>query len=698
MCPCQPLQANLPDGPSGPSIPGFGQPFAMKTPDLAKELEPFPENLLELLEKLELLLPPGKLKPQLSKNFGKDIFDGIMKLLDQLMPFLMLYKFFLPILKLIICIIEVLCAIPNPFKLVKALVKLFRDCIPQFLSLFPIFALIILIISLILLLIALIQYLIQKVINLVLLIVKNIKMLKKAFETANEKGILAILKKIGAVLCFFQNALVLLAIFTTIIQSIKEMLGLLFALPPCDDDADCCTTDVCPAIVKSEYTRTTGVFTYYNKVIKETNILNIYTATDTIREETWQLYDDQQLLLQKFINIVDAADVTPNSGEPKPIFFPTDSTYSYETPAKQAPYTVDLRFFYNPAQWGKVGQPRFIRIKDCIVLTVPKTYLVTYNGSIFNTQSGTLSLSGGTAYEDDGVTKIENIQYGLNSLLSINQIIADNAPNNTKIFSNVEYTFKPNIPVLLSKNLVTAGCAPDLAVNKAFVNNAFAGDINMKLQLVNNTALPDTAAAQSCIIQALSTFENNITEEGAADLQSTIISCLNKLQDECFSALYDLISAGVDSCASKFTLSPSIQFTTQPIQVSVDLKDRNEISLASGLPEEVAVRLAENIKAHLSFGEISKFIYDGNNLFNANITSSLPGTGTIMVSFDDSIFCTNIIPTDTTVNPSRDLQELTYQFIYAPVAAPVAEGDTSDGQPRRDVADLSNTDNSREGA
>src|SRR4030042_4767916 len=121
MAPCNPNDVSItpPDGPSGPAIPGFGRPFSLNIPDVSLP-EGFPEDLLEILDLLQLLVPPGAFKPSLNPNFGKDIFDGIMKLLDQFMPFLMLYKFFLPILNMIICIIEVLCSLTNPFKLIRA--------------------------------------------------------------------------------------------------------------------------------------------------------------------------------------------------------------------------------------------------------------------------------------------------------------------------------------------------------------------------------------------------------------------------------------------------------------------------------------------------------------------------------------------------------------------------------------------------
>ena len=94
--PCNPgdLTFTEPDGPKGPSLTGFGEPFAPELPDL-HGLVPsgFPEDLLEILDLLQFILPSGVIKPSMSLNYGKDIFDGIMSLLDKFMPFLMVYKF-----------------------------------------------------------------------------------------------------------------------------------------------------------------------------------------------------------------------------------------------------------------------------------------------------------------------------------------------------------------------------------------------------------------------------------------------------------------------------------------------------------------------------------------------------------------------------------------------------------------------------
>src|ERR1035437_7408688 len=230
---CGPISFPSPSGPSGPAIPGFGVPFSPINISFGLPAG-MPEDLLAILCSLNFLIPSGSLSASLSLNFGIDIFDGILTLLNQFMPFLMMYKFFLPILNIIICIIEVLCSLVSPFALIGALDRLFTQCIPAFLNLFPIFALIIMIISILLLILALIEYILSMVFKLTLSLQGNIIGLISAFEISNTVGILAIASKLGDLLCVFQNLLVLLAFFDIIIQAIKDILALGFSIPPCE--------------------------------------------------------------------------------------------------------------------------------------------------------------------------------------------------------------------------------------------------------------------------------------------------------------------------------------------------------------------------------------------------------------------------------------------------------------------------------
>jgi hypothetical protein len=735
MAPCNPNDVSLkiPSGPSGPSIPGFGTPFAINAPNLNPFPDGFPEDLLTILDKLQLLVPPGALKPQLNPNFGKDTFDGIMKLLDQFMPFLMLYKFFLPILNMIICIIEVLCAIPNPFKLPRAIRRLFTRCLPQFLNIFPIFALIIMIISLLLLMLALVEYIVAQILKFVQSILRNIAMLNDAFQEGSATSVLAIAKKLGSLLCIFQNLFVLLSLFSIIIQVIRDMLSLTFAIPPCDDgnhsDSGCCTPDVCPVIVKNPYTRTTGTFKYLNTV--QSTTINLFApegygnSNINIRPESWQMYDSQQNIAQAFRNIVDGYDQQPDplSYPPpfhKQVFFPTDASFNSGTAPNQAPYVVDLRLFYNPVAWGRTGLPRYIRFLNCIVPKPPVFTVAQYDNSTKPVDTGVFSLVGGLGYEDDGVTPlkgfgsdgytqisnqatIENfVHKQAKSIISesnvapppLNQILL---PTDGYTFSDIEYTFTPHTAPLLKYNLVTLGCLDDVALPKNFINTVYAGDVSLKTQLLgdlinsrNGNTFPDPAGTQQCLATALSALRGNLTNQGVADFQATATLCLNKLRDDTNGALGSMIGIGFDPCKSLYTLTPSKQFTSKPILVSVDLKERNGLDIATGLSVPVAENIAARIKAHITFGDIGKFSYDGYHSFVANLTSPTPGTGSLMISFDNNTFCTN-----SDDDLTHTLQEKKYQFVYAPQGltipiSPSSEGDQSDGtQPRRDDGDQS---------
>ena len=737
MCPCSPISFPSPSGPSGPSIPGFGVPFTLPVPTIPFPAG-FPEDLLGLLDKLQLLIPPGALKPQLNPNFGKDIFDGIMKLLDQFMPFLMLYKFFLPILRLIICIIEVLCALMNPFALMSALNTLFTSCIPEFLNLFPIFALILMIISLLLLLLALIEYIIAQILKLIQALLRNINALILAFQ-GNAPAILSIAKKLAGLLCVFQNLFVLLSIFAIIIQIIKDILSLVFSIPPCQGGGPgstdgCCAATYCPAIVQGNLTASTGTLKYLPEVDFQFSSLPLFGSffNTVIRQESWQLYDAQQQDPQAFYDIVNATDVS-DTIQPKPIYFPTDATFTASTPPRQAAYTVDLRLFYNPVPFGiDLGfPPQFIQFKDCIVLAAPTNILVNGDNSGTPAPTGVLTIKGGTAFFDDGTTQIELVDgYGKvikdangkpvpaqlsNFIHSAPHTNGQVNVNDGYVFQNITYTFKPNIAVLLQKNLVNAKCMPQIALPSTFMSDVVFSQVNVQAQemanLVNRKAgtgadgspiraFPDPAAAEQCLLAAISNLQSNMTISGVAEFQAMCNLCLANLSADTEAAIADTVRIGFNPCLSTFEVVPNTQFTTQPIEVVVNLNENNGLPLTQNLPADIGQELANGIKATATFGQVSNFIYDGYQTFIALLTSSQPGNGQVMISFNNQTLCTNTLPPLgnpyllPVPAPSHDLLAMGYTFVYAPFAAdnipPVGEGDTSTGtQPRRDPGDQS---------
>lgn len=694
-----------PSGPSGPIIPGLGNPFAIKTPPLIKPITGMPEDLLTLFNDIQMLIPPGALKSQLSKNYGKDAFDSILKLMDQFYPFLMLYKFFMPVLNMIICIIEVLCSLTNPFKLASSLRRLFRKCIPEFLNIFPIFALIIMIISMILLLLTLIDYIENEIKNLTELILRNITALNNAYNKADQTSILSIAKKLGSLLCGFQNLFVLLSLFTTVIDVIKDILKISSSIPPCDDSNTdgCCTTDVCPAIVKTDYTRTTGNIRYLNQVDILTNasIGGGNFLRQNLRQESVQIYDISQEISQRFIEIIDAHDVTIS---PKPVFFPVDSTYAAKTVYTQAPYTIDLRLFYSPSAWGRIdfySVPRYIRFKNCIVTGASTNQLEIFDNTNIQIDNGVLRLAGGLGYEDDGTTVLTGFasdgitaisdQATLENFIHTSTLV-ETDPNlystDGYVFSNIEYTFKPNRNVLQNKNLITLGCEPALALDKAFINTALAGDIGLRTQLLSDlfngtdatpSSFPNPTAAQECISTALSALRADFTTSGVANFSATTAICLQKLKDDANNSLSSLIGIGFEACKSSFALDPIDQFTTKPITVSVNIKERNGLTLITSLTKDTATNIAAKLKGYPTLGKLSQFTYDGYGIFNALLTSDVAGLGELSISFDNNIFCTNNISNNLDIESTHDLQTLAYQFIHTTSQPPVGEVSNSDG-------------------
>jgi len=195
-------------------------------------------------------------------------------------------------------------------------------------------------------------------------------------------------------------------------------------------------------------------------------------------------------------------------------------------------------------------------------------------------------------------------------------------------------------------------------------------------------------------------LRTNLTVEGVAEFQTACTVCLDKLTADTKSAIADAIAIGYSPCKSNFTAEPATQFTTQPILVTVNINENNGLPLTTGIPDDVAANLAKHIKATPTFGTVGPFVYDGYQAYTAELTSDLPGSGQIMVEFNNQIFCTDTIPAngisptgEILELPSHDLQTFDYQFIYTPSVGDniplTGEGDTTGTQPRRGPSDIS---------
>lgn len=675
---------------SSPNIPGIGG-FSIPLPDLNI---PFPTvpmpDLSALYDILSFILPIGTMKPNFEPDFLNDIYGAINDLLSKFMPFLMLYKFFLPVLNLILCIIEVLCALTNPFKLINAIIKLFRQCIPEFLALFPFFALILMIISLILLIITLIEYLIERIINIILIIIENILALGRAAQRLESDSIIAILKKVGDLLCFLQNLFVILGVILLIIQIIKSILTLSFKIPPCDSsdssDNGCCTPDVCPDFIKNNDTITssTGTFLYFNQVGIDSGLIlptGFPPIVSTIRQESWQFYDPNLAQNQAFINITHAYDLPAGNNT---VFFPSGTSYTTITSPSSTPYTINFRFFYNPATFG-ISDPlgaRYVKAVNVIVQNPPTTGVSDYDGHTFIAPfNGTLNLIGGVMTEDNDIPILtsQNMTIPLNTFIHLPLDNFGIATNDGILFPNLTYTFSINHEILLTAGLITLGCIPEVAASRDFINTTIGAQFNMNGAALSALVLPDVAATQECLTNAISTFRSGISIESSNKFQTDVINCLNDLKAQATTALSSAINAGFDQYKSDFSLSQNIQFTTSSIQVYVSLNESSGQLMTTGLPTDAATQLAAGITGDITLGSLSPFAYDGYNQFVANLTSTMPGTGSIKVAYNNNFISILSNPIVNTQLPSVTIKELDYTFIDSPALG---------GEPRRDLGDV----------
>lgn len=703
MSNCNPndLNVNIKDVNVPNIVPGFGLSFAPKINVKMGDLDEFgPPDLGELADLLDLITPSGSLKQPYNLKIDQSIFDAVLKYLDKAYPFLMIYKLFLPFLEIVLCIIEVLCSIPNPFKVARAIRRLFRRCIPNFLSLFPIFALPILILSLLLLLIALLAYVMQEVAKAVDLITKNILVLRNALQRNDPVVHKAALRKIAWLLCSVQNLFVVLVIFRSIFEVIKSILAQAFAIPPCDDNdiESCCTNDVCPAFFKNkDITGTGGTLQYLCEINQEVDVSSIIpnlksnALSSKIRQSSIQFFDANLDADKAFINIVKPYDLGYDKS-----FFPEGKTYNKDTAPDSVPYTMNIRFLYDPSVYGRtdVLGKRYVKLNNCIITKAPSMYIDTYDNSKGTINNGVFYLAGGKAFEDNGSTplNIDNVQASLDTLINIPAksystfYLPDQ--NDAVIYSDVSYTLNIHHELIsMTYGLITAGCMPDVSTDKAAIV-ATIGNIGVKqaelLDAFND--FPDIDNALSEIQSALSAFRNNVNADSAALLKESLFVTLNKLISDANNSVEKLILVTFDQYKSKISLDTNVQFTTLPIKLKLDITDPNGQPLTSGIPATAASGIANKISANATFGSLSDFKYDGSRYFYCDITSDRSGSGTVQVSFDNNVISNLNNPTDLSGSISVTPSSLEYSFVFA---APVGQSDINSDQ-RRDQSDIAN--------
>jgi len=676
MCPCDPNDNTLnPNNVKPPFITGDGLAIGPidLTPDLDFEI-PFnlPEDLVALMQKFSALFPSYQYKPNVDDT-TKTPLQAIMNILSQITPFLALWKFFLALLNMVVCIIEVLCGLI--MGAIPKLKKLFKQCLPAFLSLFPWLALILMIISLILLLIAIIEYIIMMIIKFIKDIIKNFKRLAKAISDQDTSSILAVAQKISDIMCLIQGFLAVLIALEAIWSIIKDLAAIGGAIP-CED---CCGPDSCPDFIKFNkdgITGAAGKLLYYKAYEVDLEVIKI-----NLRPESWQFYDSST---GRAYNIKDII-------YPEYVFWPEDTSFGPDSNQRKVPYTIDMKMHIsNPSYWNPADSkgPRNFVFKDVYFSERPSMTLFQNNSSNPTPfVNGTAQLVGGLVFEEDGSPYMlpDGTQAKLNTF--IHKEAEDIFPpfgavpsyDDGYYFTDIEYTWKPNIQALVEYTLVTAGCA---VTDERVINQAIYSDL---ASVITKVQLPDINNAYNCLAIAIDKFRKNMSEDTALIFQADCELCLNNLRDEAFNAYKQAVDAGFNPFTSTASLDTNLQFVSLPIKVKVTLKDISSNPINLAIPDyqtvgDIAKEIAGKIVATPSLGKIDNFVYDGYDSFVANLTSDSPGEGTILFSYKDNTF-KNVLNRDNLDIPtSIENNILSYTFV----------GGIKDIEPKpqRDVGDI----------
>jgi hypothetical protein len=696
--PCNP-NLNTVNPPIIPPIPGLGgipfAPIQIPIPGINIPTDIL-QNIQELIDQLQLVFPSGIFKAN-ADNFMKDVLDVVAQVLSMVAPFLSLYNFFMALLNMIHCIIDVLCAIPNPFKIAMAMKKLFTQCIPPFLNLFPFLALIAMILALILLILALIEYIIAFVINLIDEIIKNIAILAAGATLQDAESTLAAVQKIGEVMCVIENVL---AIFTAIsaIFAIVETLAKLAGGPFCDDgdEEGCCTSDVCPPFIKLSpdgINVSNGKLVYHNRVGPDIAALLGLTAEQAalfpmapIRLERWQIFNNIGSVVSFPISDI-ITSILPGVAD---TFYPEGLTLDGYTTKSKAPYTVDLTMTFDPIVFhaGDLLGSRTFTIKDCIVVRRPYVGELNYRqnfnplepgglSGVLNIEGGVVTESDGTAYMVDGYPATLSTFIHLPPLNISSAVTSEDAI----IVDNINFTWKPNAPILMGHGIITAGCLPDVNIEKAITNNLIGDPAAVAVKLPTLAPgrnglpsigpLPNIDGTIVCLKSAIAKFRSDISINTATDFKTNIQMCLEDLRDQATSTFCSGIPIAYSPFKSTVTASPVVQFTTRPIELTIQLNDSSGTNVGFRIPADCVPQTLALFNIEATFGEVQSLRYDGLNFFLAEIASNDPGQGTVKVSFNNKFFSTYTAaptPADTSV---IEESSLVYEFVSATIESPV---------------------------
>lgn len=704
---------NIPSPGPGPSIPGLGLPFSVPKipfPDV-KLPAGIPEDIIDLVERIFALFPQGiKFTPN-ADALTKGIWDVLASLFNQLAPFLGLYKFIQALLNIILCIIDVLCALFNPWATVKALNKLFKQCLPDFLSLFPWIALLIMILAMILLLIELIKYIIDIIVAYIKQIIENIKILTRSISVGDADSILAAVNKLSYLICLIEQLFAIFLAIAALFAVIKPLMDI-FGRGVCQrgSSGGCCTEDFCPAFIADlpdGQSAGSGRLIYQREIIVPIpgdpafSFLNNVNLP-ALRNERWQFVDNNPGEYS-FLNII-----TP-SPEYGFTYWPEGESYDSSANVIRVPYLVDMNVSLDPANFGNPSDTEGLRefyIRDIIVSQKPTHFPTAWNNTTDTTAaaSGSLQLLGGKVYEyaDDGYTayQINGTQATLETLISQNSLVSDEIPpfDDGYDFINISYNLRYNHEVLIQKELITAMCQPDLAIESAIFNAEF-NDTRSVIEKVGdlpdigtlNTNRTDGTGTLGCLARALTKFRKNLNEESALVFQEEALACLNSLLADSEDFYCRGVAETADRFKSEISIDNDIQWIDLEIKATTILKDKTGTQLAVGVDESLGACISDILSANVTLGNITEFAYDGYGQFEAIITSDTAGTGELTVSIKGEKISDVINRDDLTVSSEIVIRTIPYEFIDQSVS--YRKGQVDDQMVRFGPSDIAEDSN-----
>lgn len=647
---------------------GFGPmfaPFNVPFPDISIP-EGIPDDILGLLQDIYALIPGGKLVPNADDTF-RNVLDAVASIMNQLGPYLSIYNFFQALLNMIMCIIDVLCSLTvrAPF----ALRRLFKRCLPDFLNLFPPFALIAMILALILLLLALIEYLIQLILAYVRDIIANLAILAEAAQFDSEQDVLAGVQKIASLLCLIEQAFALLIAFQAIFEIIQALAGMgnrFACFRGGSNDSGCCPDEYCPPFIAENENGlfgTMGRLIYHNTILQDTSGFGSFNLPP-IRESRWQFVDDQSGLEFTFGNII-----TPINGN---IYWPTPLEYNKDSSLKKVPYALDMRLFLNPETFGHnavngdFSGARNFRIKDVVVSSQPYFGVLNYNNSTitggnFGNNAGTLPLTGGLVYEDDGITPVfvNGRQASLDTFIVKSPVSFMPISEDGHEIVNISYNLRFNHDYLYSQQIITLGCMPEVAHEADTLNS----QINVGSVIERIGSLPDFQGTLDCLNQSLNKFRDDVSIENAAIFEGEITGCLNDLKNQSQNTYKNSLIAGVSVSESDVELEPEIQFVDNVIKLKVTLKDPGGSIISFNVPGDIQSDISSMISVIPTLGNVSDFEFDGNNSFIADLISDKPGDGNLQVYFNGVSFNSIINRDSDELDTAIEDRVFNYKFV-----------------------------------